>query len=145
MLTFLKRWWHNGEVRKSHNQNLELTVTRLMVSMMHMDDKLEQSEHDEIIRLLRKRFSLYEDEAENLFQEAIKANGEGPGFEALAAQIKRNYNKLDVAVLISDIWRVAEAGGRIDFYEERYISRISSLLKVPTEMVREAKYHRMVA
>jgi len=145
MLQFLKRWWHNGEVIRQHDQNLELTVTRLMVSMMHMDDKLEKSEHDEIIRLLRKRFSLYEDEAENLFQEALKANGEGPGFKELAAQINRNYDKLDVAVLISDIWRVAEADGRIDYLEERYISRISALLKVPAEMVREAKHHRMAA
>ncbi|HCS13262.1 MAG: hypothetical protein COS82_02210 [Zetaproteobacteria bacterium CG06_land_8_20_14_3_00_59_53] len=145
MLQFLKRWWHQGEEPRQHNQGLELTVTQLMVSMMHMDDKLEKAEHDEVIRLLRKRFSLYEDEAEALFLKAVELNGQGPGFEELAAQIHRSYDRLEVAALLSDIWRIAEADGRIDFYEERYISRLSALLKVPAELVREAKHHRMAA
>lgn len=145
MLHFLKHWWKNGEEGIAHNLGLELTVTQLMVSMMHMDDKLEASEHDEIIRLLRARFSLYEDEAEALFQKAVDQSGEAPCFDQLAEQVNSNYNKPEVAALLSDIWHVAEADGHIDYYEERYISRLSALLKVPAEMVREARQHRMAA
>jgi len=145
MLQFLHSWWNKDAETHRHDQTLELTVTRLMVSMMRMDDKLENSEHDEIVRLVGKRFALGDEAAEALFQEAVHANDDGPCFDDLARQINSNYDKLEVAMLLSDIWRVAEADGRIDFYEERYLSRISSLLGVSPEMVREAKLHRKAA
>lgn len=145
MVQLLKNWWSRDGEASPHDQDLELTVTRMLVSMMRMDDRMDVHEHDEIIRLLGKRFSLSEDDAEILIQRALYIRSDGPGFEQLVQQINDNYDRDEVALLLSDIWRVAEADGRIDFYEERYISRLSSLLKVPSRVVREAKQHSMAA
>jgi len=145
MLTLLKHWWNAGEEIPQHDQKLELTVTRLMVSMMKMDDSLDQSQYDEIIRLVSNRFGITHADAGALFHEAMVTDGKGPRFEQLAKQIKSNYNRFDLAVLLNDIWRVAEANGQIDFYEDQFIGRISGLLGVSPEVLAEIKQHRKAA
>jgi len=139
MHEILKRWWNNGEDISEHGQSLELTVTRLMVSMMKADNHVDEAEHDEVIRLLGKRFGIDNVAAEDLFQEALQSSGNAPRFEQLAQQLKDNYDPQEVAMLLGDIWAVAEADGQIDYFEDRYISRLSSLLGVSPEMLTKAR------
>ena len=144
MLKYLKRRWGRAEEAAGivpHDEELELNVTRLMVSMMKMDDIIDQRERDEIVRLVSKRFDLSRNEAEKLLQEVARTEKDAPRFRQIAAQIKARYSKHEVAELLGEVWAVAEADGRIDFYEQRYISRISSLLGVSNHDLNEAKMH----
>ena len=144
MLEYFKRRWAKEcakEPVKGHDVELELNVTRLMVSMMKMDDIIDQRERDEILHLLGRRFDLSRSEAEKLLQEVARTEKDAPRFYQIASQIKARYSKHEVAELLGEVWAVAEADGRIDFYEQRYISRISSLLGVSSHDLNEARMH----
>ncbi|MDQ6973171.1 MAG: TerB family tellurite resistance protein [Mariprofundaceae bacterium] len=141
MLKDLKRCWSGENPCSRHEQTLELTVTKLMVTMMQMDDKIHQREHEEIIRLVGRRFSLERDASEKLLLEVSQSDGDAPRFRQLSEQIRARYSRQEVAELPGETWAVTEADGEVVFYEERYISRTSSLLGVSSRELREARTH----
>jgi len=128
MLECLEQWWNNAVDTRRHDRELELTLIRLMVSMMNSDGQLDMREHDAVIRLLVRRFAISSEAAEHLFQEARQAETESRRYEQLAQQLGSRCSWLDVATLLDDIWCVAEGDGHLDSLDERYVRRICRLL-----------------
>jgi len=145
MLKTMKHWWNNEPEIEISDQPIELTVTQLLVSMMKMDDNLHPKQRAEVIHLLQTRFQLSETAAEGLCQKVVQSDSPVPVFARLAKQIRKHYIRSEIADLMHDIWQVAIADGHVDFQEERYLSRISSLLGVPANMLTEAKLDRKAA
>lgn len=141
MLKFLKRRWSSDRKFSHHEQELELSIIKLVVGMMKIDNKLDKRERDGIVRLVSKHFEISVDAAETLLLELPQTEGDAPRFRQLAQQIKRKFSQHEAAMLLGEVWSVAESGGHKDCYEKRYISRISGLLGISAKALAEAKSH----
>jgi len=138
MLTTLKNWWHQEEICTQHPA-LELAVTKLMVGMMSMDGGIDQDEQQEVLHLLHVRFGLSGEEAEDLIIQAMDTSRADLTFAKVVKQIETNYSLEERISILSHVWSVALADGEVDFVEERYINRLSSLIGVPSNMLQHLK------
>jgi len=139
LLKFLKQRWNGGKTFTRHEQELELSIIKLVVGMMKIDDRLDKRERDGIVRLVSKHFSISMDAAEAMLLELPQTEGDAPRFRQLAQQIKKDFSQHEVAMLLGEVWSVAESGEHKDCYEKRYISRISGLLGISATSLAEAK------
>jgi len=138
MLTTLKSWWHQEEIC-TNAPDLELAVTKLLVGMMSMDGGIDQDEQQEVLHLLHVRFGLSGEEAEDLIIQALDTSRADLTFAKVVKQIETNYSLEERISILSHVWSVALADGEVDFVEERYINRLSSLIGVPSNMLQHLK------
>jgi len=138
MLTVLKGWWNQKEACVL-NPDLELSVTKLLVGMMTLDGCISSEEEQEIIHLLNVRFGLSSDKAQGLVNQVMDETREDLTFAKVVKHIEENYSLQDRVSILSHVWRVALADGEVDFVEERYINRLSGLIGVPTEELKQLK------
>ena len=137
MLKTIRDWWHEEEVCTKEPE-LTLAITKLMVGMMHMDGQTEE-EHNEIVTMLQKNFSLSEEEANDHIDQAMDEGRTDLAFPKIVAQIEKNYTVEERAEILRQLWRIAMADNDIDFLEEQYVNRLASLINVPSETLTEMK------
>lgn len=130
---------------EAERQSLAQIVTRLMVTMMQMDDDVDLREYERIVQLVGRRFGLEAREVEACVERLLHPSEEAPAFDEWARRIKASYSRRDLVNILSDVWAVAEADGHVDYFEERYMSRLSTLLGVSSRDVREARAHAHAA
>ena len=125
MLNTLKHWWHEDQQSGPRQPKLSLYITKLMVGMMSMDGKLDQREQDEIVKLLGEHYGQSRQESIALIEKATDSDLK------IGDIVRRITSEFDVrqrTEILSQIWQVALADGEVDFLEEQYINRLSSLL-----------------
>ncbi len=127
------------QAEQAERQSLAQIVTRLMVTMMQMDDDVDLREYERIVHLVGQRFGLDPTEVEACVERLLHPSGDAPSFEEWARRIKESYSRRDLVSILGDVWAVAEADGHVDYFEERYMSRLSTLLGVSGREVRQAR------
>ena len=136
MIKTLQRWWQTEEELHPGKPELTIAVTKLMIGMMAMDGVMREEQKTEIIRLLGERFNLPAEESESLMQQA---SGTEHRFETLVEQLNESFSMDERIAILKDLWQVAIADGEVDFREDRYINRLSSLLGVPANCLSSTK------
>ena len=122
-------------------ESLAQIVTRMMVTMMQMDDEVDLREYGRIVHLVARRFGLDPAEVEACVERQLQPGDDAPAFDEWARRIKSSYSRRDLVSILSDVWAVAEADGHVDYFEERYMSRLATLLGVSSREVRQARAH----
>lgn len=135
MLKTIQGWWRREEGAQQKPE-LTLAITRIMVGMMMVDGALDDEERKQICNMLADQFGLSGDESDALIQEASDST---IAFNKVVAQVVDNYNLEERTALLAKLWRVAMADGNISFLEEQYINRISGLIGVPPNALKELK------
>jgi len=142
MLNTLKHWWHEEE-KSSHRQpELSLCITKLMVGMMGMDGKLDDCEQNEIVKLLGEHFGQSRQESFALIEQAKSLNLQ---FDEIIYQITSEYDLDERAEMLGQIWQIALSDGEVDFLEEQYINRLSSLINVSADALAAAKQRHEIS
>jgi len=138
MLASIREWWHQEE---NCNQlpGIDLAVTKLMVSMMAMDGIMGDEQQAEIRQLLQVRFSLTEEECNELIQQALDVSRTDLKISKIVKQIERQYSEEDRVKILEQLWSIALADGNVDFLEEQYINRLSALIGVPQNTLSDLK------
>lgn len=139
MLNKLKQWWNDGEEAVQGAPDLSLTVTKLLTGMMIIDGKVDDNEYSEIVDILQARFGMSAEECETLVEQAIADDAPVQHFEQMVEQLTVAYNIEQRTEILRALWRVANADGEVDFVEDQYINRLSSLIGVSTEALMDAK------
>lgn len=139
MLNKLKQWWNDGEEAVQGAPDLSLTVTKLLTGMMIIDGKVDDNEYSEIIDILQARFGMSAEECAALIEQAIANDAPVQRFEQMVEQLTIAYNIEQRTEILRALWRVANADGEVDFVEDQYINRLSSLIGVSTEALMDAK------
>jgi len=138
MLNTLKNWWHEDEQTGPQQPKLSLYITKLMVGMMSMDGKLDQREHNEIVKLLGEHYDQSPQESMDMIEKATASDLK---IDHIVRRITSEFDVQQRAEILGQIWQVALADGDVDFLEEQYINRLSGLIKVPVEALTQAKQH----
>jgi len=136
MLNTLKQWWHEDQQSGPEQPKLSLYITKLMVGMMSMDGKLDQRERDEIVKLLGEHYGQSRLESMALIEKATDSDLK---ISDIVRRITSEFDIQQRTEILSQIWQIALADGEVDFLEEQYINRLSSLIKVPVEALTQAK------
>lgn len=117
---------------------LKYAAAALMIACAKADFEEDPDEEEVIIEILRKTFNVSGHTLDSLIRMADSA-ASNRGLEDFARLVNENYSDKGKFFLIFNLWRVAYADGRLDQYEENFINRISSMIRLDEEKVLKAQ------
>ena len=115
---------------ESFKDEMVLSICVLLIEVSKSDDDYDDSEKEKIIDLLKKQFSLNDDQIDTLMIMADKKNDEIISLHELTASLNKEYTYSEKKNVIKMLWDIAYSDGRIDKYEDYTIRKISDLLYI---------------
>ncbi|MCX7089533.1 MAG: TerB family tellurite resistance protein [Methylococcales bacterium] len=122
-LTFL-------EPEKSEEQ-LELASVALLLEMVIIDGNDDPAERELVLSLVKKNFSLSDDNASALIVSAEQQRKQATDYFEFTSLINKQCGLEQKVQLIESLWRLAFSDGVLDPQEEYLVRKIANLLYVP--------------
>ena len=138
MLTSIKRYFQEhlrldaappGPEEREHR--LQLATTALLLEMARVDMTDQQVEEEAIIRAVRERFELPDEEIGEVLDLAREEAASSTDYYEFTSLINKAYTVEQRTDLVEHMWQVAAADGRIDMYQEALVRKLADLLYVP--------------
>ncbi|HXH71971.1 MAG TPA: TerB family tellurite resistance protein [Mariprofundaceae bacterium] len=111
-------------------RQLALAVAALLVEVMRMDGRIEESERLTIVAALKHRFHLSETESDTLIAEASQETEQSHDLHRFTSKITGNFSTAERIDIVRELWLVAMADGKVDPYEEQLIRRTAELIGI---------------
>ncbi len=132
MLSSIKRFFEEriGESENDKSGNEQLAVAALLVEVMIIDGDIADTELNTIIKSLRELLDIKENDLRELIELSKKEVNTATSLYQFTRQINESYNIDKKIELMTTLWRVAYADGKLDKYEENIIRRIADLIHI---------------
>jgi uncharacterized tellurite resistance protein B-like protein len=108
--------------------SLQLAVVALLLEIGRADHSLTQAELAAVVRSAAAVFDITEDESNGLVGDAASAVEAAVSFHEFTEVLNRELSVAQKRQCLRELWRVAQADGRIDHYEEYYLRKVADLL-----------------
>jgi uncharacterized tellurite resistance protein B-like protein len=109
---------------------LQLATAVLLVEVMRADPELGAPERLAVVRALREKFALSDEEVAELVELAEQTARTSNDFHRFTSVINDGFTQDQKIRIVENMWRVAFADGRLDAHEHHLISKIAGLLHV---------------
>ena len=119
---------------------LDLATAVLMVEVAKADHSFDEQEFDTLLKLLERHLRLAPEEANELANEAGEEADEAVDVHQFTQQLHTHMSEDEKAEVVSMLWRVAYADGRLDKFEDALVLKISDLLYVSRGRVMRLKH-----
>lgn len=116
-----------------------IAVAALLIEAMHVDQVAAQAEVDTIARLLRQRFGLREARVAELIAVAELRYAEVLDDWEFVQAVRRGFTPGEQREILTMLWEVAYADGRLLRLEDRLIERVARQLRLPDEVAGSAR------
>jgi uncharacterized tellurite resistance protein B-like protein len=109
---------------------LQLATAVLLVEVMRAEPDISAAERTTVIGALRAKFSLADDELDQLVQLAEQASRSASDFHQFTSVLNDRFSQPQKIRIVEMMWEVAYADGGLDAHENHVISRVAGLLHV---------------
>ena len=109
----------------------QLACAALMVEVAVIDGNFDHQEMETLRQVLIQFFGLATDEIDDLIQLAREESAESTSMHQFTQLVNRHCNHQQKFELITGMWRVAYADGRLDKYEEYVVRKSADLIHLP--------------
>lgn len=110
---------------------IRLATAALLVEVMLTDGTMSAAETARIPELLKQRFGLAPQEAEELVELARQEVAEATSLYQFTALVNQHFSAEDKYALVHNLWQVAYADAVLDKYEESLIRHVAELVHLP--------------
>ena len=124
---------------------LRLSTAVLMIDVARADYVFDESEFEQVLKLVEVHFGLTPEQAAEL---VIEAGGKAEEIVDIHEFTKLLHDYLtedEKAQIVSLLWKIAYADGRLDKYEDSLVLKISDLLYVSRGRVMRLKHEAELA
>lgn len=112
----------------------------LMIDVARADHVFEESEFDQVLRLVESHFNLTAEEAAELVNDASEKAENLTSVYEFTRVLHQHLTADEEASIIGLLWAIAYADGRLDKYEDSLVLKISDLLHVSRGRVMRLKH-----
>ncbi len=112
----------------------------LMTEVARADYDYDESEFDLLLELISKYFQISPEEAVELANEAGETAEDYVSLHNFTQLLNKNLSEREKGHIVSLLWKVAYADGRLDKYEDSLVLKISDLLHVSRGRVMRLKH-----
>ncbi len=105
-----------------------LAVAALLLEVARADHAVDDAERRAVVAAIARVCKLEGEDLDTLVVTAAQAVDEAVSFYDFTATINERLSQAQKLQLLDTLWRVAQADGRVDHYEEYYIRRLADLL-----------------
>jgi uncharacterized tellurite resistance protein B-like protein len=121
----------NGTHTDRDSYEFRYGTAALLIACAKADQKEDPDEEKVIVQILKETFDLSSSTLDSLLAMAKTVTDDD--LAALTDLVNDYYHDSDKRFLLVNLWRVADADGRIDKYEEQFIRRIATLINMSDE------------
>ena len=114
------------------------SVASFLFMVMPIDGQSHPAELDRLSRILSDDFDLNENETADLIAHAKQQANSNADMETMAQVLKAGLSKEDLLLLVSHMWEMVFADGRMHETEVVLVERVARLLDVPEDEVAKA-------
>jgi uncharacterized tellurite resistance protein B-like protein len=138
---FFKKSVGNGVSERVERrcQNIQVATCAVLLEMARIDNEFSEEEQESLISILKKRYGLSDEDAEELIQasnEELKGSIDLWRFTNL---INRNYAIDEKLEIIRIVWEIAYADGKLDRHEDYLLHKLAELLHLTHKQLIDAK------
>lgn len=119
---------------------LRLATAVLMIDIARADHVFEESEFDSMLQLIESHFQLSPEQAAALVNTAGEKADDMVSLFEFTQLLHKHLDEKEKARIVSLLWQVAYADGRLDKYEDSLVLKISDLLYVSRGRVMRLKH-----
>ncbi len=117
----------------------QLSATCLLLSVAEADEILEKQELDTIQDILKDFFSIADNDAYKLIQEAKDKMKNATGLFVFGQHLNTVFDHTDRLDFISCVFEVAYADGDLHYLEHHTVKKIANILNVTREDILASK------
>jgi len=109
---------------------LQLATAVLLVEVLRAEPSLDATERATMVRALRDKFALHDDEIERLIELARDTSKTAYDYQRFTSQLNERFSQDQKIQVIEAMWQVAYADAHLDANENHVISKVAGLLHV---------------
>ncbi len=111
-------------------QAIRMATAMLMTEVARADFEYDESEFDVLLSLITNLFQISVEDAVELANEAAGTAEDYVSLHSFTQLLNESLSEPEKEHIVSLLWQVAYADGRLDRYEESLVLKISALLYV---------------
>ncbi|MDH4110382.1 MAG: TerB family tellurite resistance protein [Gammaproteobacteria bacterium] len=119
---------------------IRVSTAVLLIEVARADHDFGEDEFDRLLRLLQRHFRFSAEEATALANQANDTAEEAVSLHDFTQLLHDNLSEDEKSDIVSMLWKVAYADGRLHRYEDSLILKISDLLHVNRARVMRLKH-----
>ncbi|MFK7888971.1 MAG: TerB family tellurite resistance protein [Gammaproteobacteria bacterium] len=128
-----------------HAHALRLATAALAIEVARSDHSFDETELAAMLALMAQRFDLTESETQTLADDAETAAEQSVSVYEFTQTLHEKLGDEDKAGVMTLLWQIAYADGRLDKYENSLVLKISDLMFVPRGLVMRLKHDAAIA
>lgn len=114
----------------AERHSIELATAALLVEVVRSDADVQPSEQQVVLRAVREKFGLSDEEAQTLFRLAEEEVRTANDYYQFTSLINREFSQQQKQRVIELMWQVAYADAELSAHENHVLRRIAELLHV---------------
>ena len=128
---FFERHIGGDAPQEDDRHALQLATAALLVEVARIDGEIQPAERDAVLRAVRGKFALSDDEAETLFRLAEEEARQATGYYQFTSLINRQFTIEQKTRVIELLWEAAYADADLTAHEQHVMRKIADLLYIP--------------
>lgn len=110
---------------------IRIATAALLLEVVRLDGGVDEAERAAVLRAVRSKFGLGEDDAESLVRLAEAEAQEATDYYQFTSLINRHFSPEQKVRAIEMMWQVAYADADLSANEQHVLRRVADLLYVP--------------
>jgi uncharacterized tellurite resistance protein B-like protein len=145
MFNIVKRFFGkeiNGNIDPDGQEtghDIHVATCALLVEIARIDGTFTDEEMETVLSILKEKYGLSREDADELIQEAEKQLEESVDLWQFARLINENYSNEEKMKILETLWQVVYVDGKMDQYEHYLMNKLKHLLRVSHDQLIEAK------
>ena len=130
MFNFFKKNKSTVQEDTKESFEIELTASVLAYEIARIDGIVSNEELDVLIEEIKKISSKVNKQESEIIKIIETYSNDSVSFFEFVEDINKNYSKEEKLSLLSFMWKIAYADGKLEVDEERLIRRLADLIKI---------------
>jgi len=110
--------------------SVQVATAALLTEMMRADSEITEDERRMVMKTIRTRFHLTEDESGALLQLAEEKIRKATGYYEFTSLINKGFTYEQKVKVIENLWEIAFTDKYVDKHEEHMVRKIANLIYV---------------
>ena len=128
-----------------HEAALRMATAVLMIDVANADNDFDELEFQRLLELVESHFELTPEQAAELVNTAGEKADDMVSLHEFTRVLHRHLDEEEKTRIVSFLWQIAYADGRLDKFEDALVLKISDLLYVNRTRVMRLKHNAQQA
>ena len=119
--------------------SVHLATCVLLLEAARADNHFSDDERRHILSVLRQRFELTPEEADELLEQAMTVHDESTSLHQFTREINTAFSVGEKVQIVEEIWRIFYADKYLDGHEDHLAAKLRNLLNLSHPVMIDAK------